>query len=73
MQKLATVDPGLDAEQVLCVLEACERVASTLQLRSATGLPIAAVVAQQDRWQSEVTLLDLGQELLRIGPDDFCA
>jgi hypothetical protein len=39
-------------------LQACERVASTLRLRSATGLPIAAVVAQQDRWQSEVTLLD---------------
>jgi hypothetical protein len=39
-------------------LETCERVASTLRLRSATGLPIAAVVAQQDRWQTEVTLLD---------------
>jgi hypothetical protein len=39
-------------------LSTCERVASTLQLRSATGLPIAAVVAQQERWQSEVTRLD---------------
>jgi hypothetical protein len=39
-------------------LSTCERVASTLQLRSATGLPIAAVVEQQERWQSEVARLD---------------
>ena len=38
-------------------LAGCERVASTLQLRSATGLPIAAVVEQQDRWQREVARL----------------
>jgi len=47
-----------DSPAAAATLEACERVASTLRLRSATGLPIAAVVAQQDRWQSEVTLLD---------------
>jgi hypothetical protein len=39
-------------------LSNCERVVSTLQLRSATGLPIAAVVEQQERWQSEVARLD---------------
>ena len=39
-------------------LSTCERIASTLQLRSATGLPIAEVVAQQERWQTEVTRLD---------------
>jgi hypothetical protein len=38
-------------------LAACERVASTLQLRSATGLPIAAVVEQQERWSSQVERL----------------
>lgn len=38
-------------------LATCERVASTLQLRSATGLPIAAVVEQQERWRSEVERL----------------
>ena len=38
-------------------LSNCERVVSTLQLRSATGLPIAAVVEQQERWQSEVARL----------------
>jgi hypothetical protein len=47
-----------DSPAAAATLEACERVASTLRLRSATGLPIAAVVAQQDRWQSELTLLD---------------
>jgi hypothetical protein len=41
-------------------LAGCERVLSTLQLRSGTGLPIAAVVEQQERWQGEV--LRLGQE-----------
>jgi hypothetical protein len=35
-------------------LAGCERVLSTLQLRAATGLPIAAVVEQQERWQGEV-------------------
>ena len=38
-------------------LAGCERVASTLRLRSATGLPIAAVVEQQERWGAEVTRL----------------
>jgi Protein tyrosine and serine/threonine kinase len=38
-------------------LSTCERVASTLTLRSATGLPIAAVVEQQERWQGEVARL----------------
>jgi hypothetical protein len=38
-------------------LAGCERVLSTLQLRSATGLPIAAVVEQQERWQGEVVRL----------------
>ncbi len=46
-------------------LSTCERVASTLQLRSATGLPIAAVVAQQERWQSEVTRLDEERSVAR--------
>jgi Protein kinase domain len=38
-------------------LATCERVASTLRLRSATGLPIAAVVEAQQRWQREVRQL----------------
>ena len=38
-------------------LAGCERVASTLRLRSATGLPIAAVVEQQERWGVEVARL----------------
>jgi hypothetical protein len=38
-------------------LSTCERVASTIRLRSAVGLPIAAVVEAQKRRQDEVTRL----------------
>jgi hypothetical protein len=38
-------------------LALCERTASTLRLRSATGLPLVAVVDQQERWQAAVNRL----------------
>lgn len=45
------------AQAAAGTLATCERVASTLRLRSATGLPIAAVVEQQENWRRQAERL----------------
>ncbi len=52
---VATCRASLQAEPG--TLADCERVASTLQLRAATGLPVAEVIAQQQQVQAEIARL----------------